>query len=109
MFVDNDVVYTNTGLLPNGEEQGREQEDCSYRNSHRDGILSPANVVGCCKISISLVDRHVKKSGFLFPVFLLPPPSQLRDDDEPLDNAESVSDEEDAVIPRLSISGLATA
>jgi hypothetical protein len=45
MFVHNDVVYTNAGLLPKGGEQGSEQEDGRYRNSHRNGILSPVTIV----------------------------------------------------------------
>src|ERR1039458_1185796 len=59
MFVDNDVVYTNVGLLLKGEKQGSEQEDCSYRNSHRNGILSPVTIVAISQLHSSSPARGV--------------------------------------------------
>ena len=45
VFVDHDPVYTNTGFFPEGGEQGREQEDPSYKTAHWNGILSLAGSV----------------------------------------------------------------
>ena len=41
MFVDNYTVDPNTGLLTQGEEERREQENSRYKCSHWTSILSP--------------------------------------------------------------------